>query len=139
MVMLIVTANHPEIHEILQVKPGNTKRYYFSGIFETGTRFSNRAFDEPSSDGEQNFIKHNETKTVGYQALELNIVIDFSNFFVLIKIKITLDQWFSNFFKPRPTFQNINFRVPHSSTCTSKYLEKSTVKTKHMIKMVAFI
>ena len=27
-------------------------------------------------------------------------------------------------FKSRPTFQNINFRVPHNSACTSKYLEK---------------
>ena len=45
--------------------------------------------------------------------------------------KYDVEQWFPNFFKSRPTFQNINFRVPHNSTCTSKYLEKSTVKKKH--------
>ena len=55
------------------------------------------------------------------------------------KIWSCLEQWFPNFFKSRPTFQNINFRVPHKSTCTSKYLEKSTVKTKHIIKMLIFI
>ena len=32
-------------------------------------------------------------------------------------------------YKSRPTFQNINFRIPHNSACISKYLEKSTEKT----------
>ena len=32
-------------------------------------------------------------------------------------------------FKSRPTFQNINFRIPHTFACISKYLEKSIVKT----------